>query len=122
MADTPGYTTIYKWLREHVAFAEQYARAREDQADTYADQMAYIADTDEDVQRAKLKIDTMKWVASKLKPKKYGDFKAVELTGADGGPVQIEEAGDLDQARRVALALGRALERQRLKVVDGAVG
>jgi len=118
----PHYCTIYKWLRENEEFANQYARAREDQADTYADSLAYIAETDEDVARARLKIDTMKWVASKLKPKKYGDFKAVELTGAAGGPVLIEETGELDQARRVALALGRALERQKLKVIDGAVG
>ena len=30
--DMPGRTTVFKWLRELPAFADQYARAREAQA------------------------------------------------------------------------------------------
>lgn len=118
----PSRTTIYKWLAENPAFADQYARAREDQAESHADEMLDVARSEEDPARARLIIDTMKWTASKLKPRKYGDFKAIELTGRDGGPIEIEDRGDLDTARRVALALGRALERQRLamKTIDAA--
>ena len=42
------------------------------------------------VQHAKLKVDTRKWLMSKMKPKKYGDKIAQELTGADGGPIQTD--------------------------------
>lgn len=43
-----------------------------------------------------------------------------ELTGKDGGPVQISDPNDIDQARRVAFALGRALERQQKANVDAS--
>jgi hypothetical protein len=81
--------TMYAWLREHDDFRNNYARARDDQADTFADQMCDIAEFDEDVQRAKLKIDARKWVASRMKPKKWGDRQQLEHTGADGAPLSI---------------------------------
>jgi len=81
--------TMYAWLREHEDFRNNYARARDDQADTFADQMCDIAEYDEDVQRAKLKIDARKWVASRMKPKSWGDRQQLEHTGADGVPLSI---------------------------------
>ena len=98
--DMPAMSSIFKWLRENKDFSEQYARAKEIQAECLADELINIADdTSGDVsgelempngvavQRAKLKIDTRKWIASKLLAKKYGD--KIEHTGADGGPVQF---------------------------------
>ena len=40
------------------------------------------------VNAARLRMDARKWVASKLKPRKYGD--KVALTGHDDGPVKTE--------------------------------
>ena len=75
-----------------------YARAREDQADTNADEILAIADqmppeyTDKEgrtsldvtfIQWQKNRIDARKWTAAKLKPRKYGDRMAVE--GVEGG-------------------------------------
>lgn len=87
--DMPAMTTVYRWLSENSAFRELYTRAREDQADTMADIMTDIADTAtaDTVQQARLRIDTRKWIASKLKPKKYGDKVQQEITGEAGGPV-----------------------------------
>lgn len=46
-----------------------------------------------------------------------------ELTGRDGQPIELNSVGDIEQARRVAFAMGRALERQRMKVIEAnAVG
>lgn len=70
--------TFYQWQREYPEFLAQVSRAREDQADTFADQMCDIAEFDEDVQRAKLKIDARKWVASRMKPKSWGDRVTTE--------------------------------------------
>lgn len=81
--------TFYRWQREYPEFMAQVSRAREDQADTFADQMCDIAEFDEDVQRAKLKIDARKWVASRMKPKSWGDRQHLEHTGADGVPLSI---------------------------------
>ena len=72
----PNRATIFRWLAKDDAFSDQYARAREEQAESYADEITEIADNDDpdgDVQRDRLRIDARKWVSSKLKPKKYGD-------------------------------------------------
>jgi len=66
-----------------------YDRAREEQAETLADEIIAIADethqdyiedkdgnervNGEAIQRSRLKVDARKWVASKLKPRKYGE-------------------------------------------------
>lgn len=88
--DMPAMSTIFKWLTIHPMFAEQYARARDEQAETLADEITFIADTEEDVQRARVRIDARKWVAGKLKPKKYGEKIQQEVTGKDGGPIEAK--------------------------------
>lgn len=91
--DMPGYTTVMRWRAEDAAFRELYVRAREDQADHYADEIVHIADTEPDPQKAKVKIDARKWVASKLKSRDYGD--KLEL----GGDVTLTLTSEQRQAR-----------------------
>lgn len=70
----PDITTVYRWLNgEDTTFATAYAHARLDQADTLADEIITIADTEVDPNRAKVRIDARKWTASKLKPQRYGE-------------------------------------------------
>lgn len=70
----PCVKTVYLWLGAHPEFLQQYTRAREDQADTHADEIIDISDNyDEDPNSRRVRIDARKWVASKLKPKKYGE-------------------------------------------------
>jgi len=69
----PHRWTVTRWLGEHEWFRGKYARAREQQADFYADQIIEIADTETDPQKARNRIDARKWTASKLAPKVYGD-------------------------------------------------
>lgn len=86
--DMPSRTSVFKWLAEHRSFADQYARAREAQADTLADQILEIADDStrdtietesgpradaEWIARSRLRVDARKWLASKMAPKKYGE-------------------------------------------------
>ena len=42
----------------------------------------------EHIQRSRVRIDTRKWLLSKMLPKVYGDKAEVAVTGADRGPVQ----------------------------------
>jgi hypothetical protein len=87
----PSATTVFNWLRLQPGFVEQYARAKEESADAMADDILDIADDkDEDAQSRRVRIDARKWIASKLKPKKYGDKVETTLTGPNGGAVQIE--------------------------------
>lgn len=101
--DMPDAATVFRWLREFPEFCKQYTRAREEQADTLADEIVMIADEDtattksmgEDavavvfdstaVARNRLRVEARKWVASKLKPKKYGD--KLELAGDPEAPL-----------------------------------
>ena len=88
----PCQTAVYAWLLKHDDFAKQYARSRDEQADTYADEIAFIAD-DESIpaDSRRIRIDARKWIACKLKPKKYGEKVSQEHTGADGGPIAFAE-------------------------------
>ena len=43
--DMPHTATVFVWLEKHPAFSEQYARARESQADALFDEALDIADT-----------------------------------------------------------------------------
>lgn len=79
--DMPTTSTVCKWLSLVPSFAEQYTRAREMQADALADEITDIADEiTGDPQRDRLRVEARKWVAAKLKPRKYGDK---QLIGSD---------------------------------------
>jgi len=108
--DMPNKATVFRWLGDNVTFSDQYARAREEQAESLVDEIVSIADEEvttvradkhgskPDIQdgetaltevvfdsvavaRNKLRVDARKWVASKLKPKKYGDRIQQDVTG-----------------------------------------
>lgn len=71
--DMPALRTVMYWLRDNESFLQQYTRAREEQAESYADEIIDIADTEPDANKARVRVDSRKWVVSKLLPKKYGD-------------------------------------------------
>jgi hypothetical protein len=96
--DWPTGRTVRRWLKQIPAFRPKYALAKENQADFCTDEMLEIAYDDrkdwkvivddegnektvfvaESCNRSRLKIDTLKWHASKLAPKKYGDAHKTE--------------------------------------------
>jgi hypothetical protein len=78
--DMPSIDGVYGWLRSQPAFAEAYARAREDQQDTFVAQIVDIADTETDPQRARNRIDARKWHAAKTSPRKYGEKLEIDAT------------------------------------------
>ena len=75
----PAHTTLARWMNENEDFRSAFARAREVRAETFADQIVEIADTEEDPARARNRIDARKFVASKLLPRVYGDKQQVEI-------------------------------------------
>jgi hypothetical protein len=107
--EMPDRATVYRWLAAYPDFCDLYARAREDQADTLADEIIAIADEQPEVipvidrrtgeliehkldnaflQWQKNRIDARKWTAMKLKPKKYGD-RLVHAGDAEN-PLEIQ--------------------------------
>lgn len=107
--DMPAMSTVFRWLATDEAFAEQYARAREEQAEALADEIVSISDEAEvvtkqqgedvvlaldptAVARNRLRVDARKWVAAKLKPKKYGERVAVDHGVQDNLAEQLKMA------------------------------
>ena len=86
-SEMPAKVTVFKWLKNNEDFANQYARAREAQGDSLFDDVLTIADTEEDAQKARVRIDARKWMAGKLRPKVYGDKVMNEHSGPDGAAI-----------------------------------
>ena len=101
--DVPHYDTIRDWIVTDKAFSDKYAKAKGEQLEMMAEELIDIADDSsldvafteegkpfvdrEHINRSRLRVDTRKWLLSKLVPKKYGDKH--EVTGGDGGPVEF---------------------------------
>lgn len=95
----PNKTKVFRWLVANESFRDLYRIARETQADSHFDDIVDISDEectmvksskhgtrDDDgegntevvfdataVARNRLRVDARKWVASKLRPRVYGD-------------------------------------------------
>lgn len=78
LPDMPTISSIYNWQDEHPEFLESYTRARVRKADTLADMVLSEAFNSHDAQIGRLRVDALKWMASKLSPKRYGDKIEVE--------------------------------------------
>ena len=101
----PARPTIVSWVLENREnFSDRYARARDMQLEHWADEVIDVADdgrndymeksssgdensswvlNGEHVQRSRLRIDSRKWLLSKLKPDRYGE--RLMHAGHDGG-------------------------------------
>lgn len=119
MEGMPSKAAVFQWLMEGEAykaagqvdhpkavFLDRYARAREAQADALAEEIIEISDEStydtardengkvivnmEHIQRDRLRVDSRKWLAGKLRPKKYGDKQTLEHTGTDGNAIAVD--------------------------------
>tara|TARA_R110000868_G_scaffold391047_1_gene660941 strand:- start:368 stop:778 length:411 start_codon:yes stop_codon:yes gene_type:complete len=92
--EMPSTSTVCKWLARNTEFAEQYARARELQADALFDEILDIADKGltalDAAEDRRIQIDARKWMAGKLKGK-YSD--KVKHVGGDDGDNPIAFTG-----------------------------
>lgn len=97
----PSLPTFFLWLREHPEFADDYTRACDARAEVKAAEIEDISDTpqigektkinfegEEEVTYAdmidhrRLQIETRKWTAANLSPKKYTPAQRIEHSGA----------------------------------------
>lgn len=87
----PSQRAFYRRLSEDADFWQKYARAREAQAHSEAEEIRAIADaaTNDDYNVARLRIDARKWRASKMAPKVYGDKTSHEHSGPEGGEIPV---------------------------------
>lgn len=87
--DWPDRASVYRWCIDHQEFCDQYNKAKARQVEWMVEEALQIAEdgsqdtiVSEDgkerldyewVARSRLRVDTIKWFASKLAPKIYGD-------------------------------------------------
>ena len=109
----PAKGTIYVWLVRHPEFQDRYAKARQTQFERWAEEIIDIADGEpmidinpvtgeeavikSDPQRDRLRVDTRKWLLSKLLPKQYGD--KLELSGNKEAPLTVQVVRLADEAK-----------------------
>lgn len=117
-----GYTTVTAWIsKAGHPFQEKYARAKLAQMSFLADEIVEIADDARNdymtrqmgdgievevpnmelINRSRLRVDTRKWLMSKIAPKVYGE--ALKLQGDAENPlistvIYLPKKGSFDQA------------------------
>ena len=123
----PGQGTLHKWMAAEPTFAVAYTRAREQQMDGWSEDIVTISDMvaattierlDKNgealpavvdpgaIQAAKLRIDTRKWLMSKLAAQRYVDKVDVNLSGTvEVSALSDEELEARTRARLVTLGV-----------------
>ena len=96
--DMPSLRIVMYWLTSKPDFLQQYTRAREIQAETQFDELIDIVDQHPDLAHVvgkdgelievkfdssyvawmKLRVDTRKWTAARMAPKKYAEYRQPE--------------------------------------------
>ncbi len=98
--EMPAMSTVFKWFRTKPEFVDQYAKATQERTEAMSEDILDIADdgsndlmtiqkgkesytieNKEVTNRSRLRVDTRKWLMSKMKPKKYGDKIDVTTDG-----------------------------------------
>ena len=130
----PNVSTVLRWQGKHPEFAVQYAAAAEARMQHLFDEMREIADDSskdwvnkpdgkggtirafdhEHVQRAKLRVDTLKWALSRMDPGRFGD--KIETTGTQDTSVTVKWGGPVSTLDR-AKSLAAMLAEMGMKVV-----
>ncbi len=134
----PPESTVRWWvIDDHNGFAAQYTRARDIGLDVMADELVEIADTTQEgtkiketlfgdevtrgdmLEHRRLRVDARKWYLAKLAPKRYGDRQSLEMSGPDGGPIELTDERRAEQmAAIITAAERRKVEQDYSDIVD----
>jgi hypothetical protein len=116
-AHMPHERTVRRWKRDDVrGFAERFEAARDLLLEKWADEVISIADEPAAdmaaVQRNRNRMDSRKWILSKLKPERYGDRVSLDVTN------KMEKVSDDHlEAQLSALLAGKKTEQSALETV-----
>jgi hypothetical protein len=111
--DWPSYSTVFRRIENDVEFRARYDRARQVQAERWADELVTLSDslpenaTAEQIGAVKLQIDTRKWIISKRLPKVYGDAPTpLNLNTTTNNFLVVSEARQHEIQERTRMLLG----------------
>ena len=107
--DLPSWPMFYAMLEQDPKLRQAYDKAVQDRADRMADEILELSDMEMPeglegamasawVQQKRMQVDARKWIASKLKPRTYGDRIDVAVTDTR---ISVIDALEAAQARVV---------------------
>lgn len=103
----PAERTFHRWRIRSEEVSLKYARAKESQQHSRLDEIYRTIDAcpadGAEVQKMRLKVEMMKWEASKLAPKTFGDKSTIDLNVSD---VDRDDKELLHELRTVSERLG----------------
>lgn len=72
--ELPAYGCVLEWLQRYAQFSSAYAQAKKQQIEAMAEDIIDISrDESLEPNDKRIRVDTLKWLLSKLIPKTYGD-------------------------------------------------
>lgn len=108
--DFPSLSTFQGWMRNHASLSVLYARAKQQQLEAMAEDIVDISMDDSlDPNDKRIRIDTRKWLLSKLMSKTYGD----KLDVTSGGEALAPPSHQIDA--RVQSIIMQAQQRMLSK-------
>lgn len=107
--------TFLDWADLNSDYSARYAVAREIMMDHWAEEIITVSEEEPrytsgngssvtdgaGISRNRLRVDSRKWLLSKLRPERYGDRIVQEHVGAGGGPMQTMALG-VDQLKNLS--------------------
>ncbi|MDN7481915.1 hypothetical protein QZM38_13880 [Burkholderia orbicola] len=83
----PHRMTFLRWTKRTPELKKQYDDACVDRQDAIFDDIQFIADTEKDSKRAKVRIEAREWTLARMNRKRFGNHVSNEHSGPDGGPI-----------------------------------
>ena len=105
----PDDNLVYKWLNNDTQFKDNYARARLEQVEYYGEKIENVVKelkednepSREKTDIARLEIDSLKWIAARMLPKKYGantvNNTNIQIVQPVTGMTILDELPTIDQ-------------------------
>jgi hypothetical protein len=116
--ELPHTTTVYRWLQVHEDFRIKYSRAREDVMEMWADEIVRVAnDQTLEPNDRRVKIDTKKWLMSKIAYRRYGD-KLIHAGDPENPILMLHKKAEMAPLTPSQLALLERFAQERLTVID----
>lgn len=117
--------SIIPWVVDNTnGFGDAYARAKDQGIDMLVEETLDIADDgsndymkgkdgpqldSEHIQRSKIRVETRRWLAERMAPRRYGLKQGLDVTNSDGTLVPVDEGA---RSARVAQLLAIAQQRK----------
>lgn len=112
-SELPCFQTVQGWLTNNATFSSLYAQAKQRQIEAMAEDIVDLSNDDTlDPNDKRIRIDTRKWLLSKLMPKTYGD----KLDVTSGGEALAPPSHQIDA--RIQSIIMQAQARKAGQLID----